>query len=68
MPNPQAMISNSFKDHTAFPIAAFVQPLPSKRAIFPSAMHAIDATKHTWKSSRCILCKDSGYVFFSWLS
>jgi hypothetical protein len=47
MPNPQVMISNSFKDHTAFPIAAFVQPLPSKRAILLSPMHAIDATKHT---------------------
>jgi hypothetical protein len=68
MPNPQVVISNSFKDHTAFPIAAFVQPLPSKQAILPSAMHAINATKHTWKFSCSILCKDSGYVFFSWLS
>jgi hypothetical protein len=62
------MIGDSFKDHTAFPIAAFVQPLPSKRAILPRPMHAIDATKHPRKSSCCILCKDSGCVFFSWLS
>jgi hypothetical protein len=41
MSNPQIMIGDSFKDHTAFPIAAFVQPLPSKRAILPSPMHAI---------------------------
>jgi hypothetical protein len=34
---------------------SFVQPLPSKMAILSSPMHAIDATKHTWKSSRCIL-------------
>jgi hypothetical protein len=34
MPNPEVVISNSFKDHTAFSIAAFVQALPSKWAIF----------------------------------
>jgi hypothetical protein len=68
MPNPQVVIGNNFKDHTAFPIAAFVQPLPSKHAILPSPIHAIDVAKDTWKSPRCILCKDSGCVFFSWLS
>jgi hypothetical protein len=34
MLNPQVVIGDSFKDHTAFPIAAFVQPLPSKRGFF----------------------------------
>jgi hypothetical protein len=53
MPNLVVVIGDSFKDHTAFPIAAFVQPLPRKRAR---------------KSSCCILCKDLGRVFFSWLS
>jgi hypothetical protein len=42
--------------------------LPSKWAILPSPMHTIDAIKHPRKSSRCILCKDSGSVFFIWLS
>jgi hypothetical protein len=51
MPNPQAVIGDSFKYHTKFPIAVFVQPLPSKRAILPSPMHAIDASKHPRKSS-----------------
>jgi hypothetical protein len=46
----------------------FVQPLPSKRAVLPSPMHIIDATKHPSKSARCILCKDLGCVFFIWLS
>jgi hypothetical protein len=47
MSNPEVVIGDSFKDHTAFPIVAFVQPLLSKRAILPSPMNAIDATKHT---------------------
>jgi hypothetical protein len=50
MPNLHVVIGDSFKDHTVFPIAAFVQPLPSKRAILSSPMHAIDATKHPRKS------------------
>jgi hypothetical protein len=68
MPNPEVVIVDSFKDHTAFPIVAFVQPLPGKWEVLSSPMHAIDATKHPTKSSRYILCKDSGGVFFIWLS
>jgi hypothetical protein len=67
MTNPHVVIGDSFKNHTAFPIAAFVQPLPSKRAIISRLFHGINATKHPRKSSRCILCKDSGCVFFIWL-
>jgi hypothetical protein len=46
MPNPQVMISDSLKDHTTFPIVAFIQTLPSKWEILPNPIHAIDAKKH----------------------
>jgi hypothetical protein len=38
MPNSEIVIGDSFKDHTAFPNAAFVHSLPSKWAILLSPM------------------------------
>jgi hypothetical protein len=34
----------------------------------PILMHAVDASKHHNKSSRCVLCENPSCVFFIWCS
>jgi hypothetical protein len=43
MPNPEVMIFHRFKYDTAHSGVSFVQSLPSKRAVLPTPMYAIDA-------------------------
>jgi hypothetical protein len=66
MPNPEDLICLRFKYHTTLSDMTFVQSLPSKWAILPSPIHAIDTPKHPRKSSSCILCHDSSSVLFIW--
>jgi hypothetical protein len=65
VPNPEIMGSHCLKYHSAAFFVTLVHFLPGKRTVLPFPMHAVNASKHPWKSSSFIESEDLSSVFDS---